>query len=261
MGRLSKTRFSISLSTATGVGDSQNGAETRQIHGFPVDIRCTLKKGEEVLTETWTYPLEPSLSNIAEGGEQPGQLAGRPLDEWNAAYAKVESYFHALRVRNKILLNRLVRIHVLKRAMRRGTPRTRPFRFRIGGGGNGPCRHRMVRGRIAAARHWHRPDAFHARTARATPGRHARQVAGPVSAARAVAAGVPRRHAQNLSSSRPGFSTFQNATARPLDLGPITTLTNFSSRLPFYRKMMVFTWVLFGIILVMIFVIRPISHD
>ena len=63
-------------------------------------------------------PLEPSLSNIAEGTEQPGHLAGRPLDEWNAAYGKVELYFHALRVRNKILLNRLV-ILVLKRAMRR----------------------------------------------------------------------------------------------------------------------------------------------
>jgi hypothetical protein len=30
-----------------------------------------------------------------------GHLAGRPLEEWNAAYEKVENYFHALRVRNK----------------------------------------------------------------------------------------------------------------------------------------------------------------
>ena len=43
---------------------------------------------------------------------------GRPLEDWNTAYAKVESYFHALRVRDKVLLARLV-IHVLKRAMRR----------------------------------------------------------------------------------------------------------------------------------------------
>ena len=28
-----------------------------------------------------------------------GQLAGRPLDEWNEAYEKVESYFNALRIR------------------------------------------------------------------------------------------------------------------------------------------------------------------
>jgi len=37
-----------------------------------------------------------------------GQLAGRPLEEWNAAYVKVENYFHALRVRNKALLGQLV---------------------------------------------------------------------------------------------------------------------------------------------------------
>jgi len=63
--------------------------------------------------------LESALNAAGAGGEsQPGSIAGRPLEEWNAAYAKVESYFHALRVRNKVLLGRLV-IHVLKRAMRR----------------------------------------------------------------------------------------------------------------------------------------------
>jgi hypothetical protein len=61
--------------------------------------------------------LESSL-NIPGAGESSGSIAGRPLEEWNAAYAKVESYFHALRIRNKVLLGRLV-IHVLKRAMRR----------------------------------------------------------------------------------------------------------------------------------------------
>jgi hypothetical protein len=61
--------------------------------------------------------LESALGAPA-GAEQPGHIVGRPLDEWNAAYAKVESYFHALRVRNKVLLGRLV-IHVLKRAMLR----------------------------------------------------------------------------------------------------------------------------------------------
>ena len=45
-------------------------------------------------------------------------MAGRSLEEWNAAYGRVESYFHALRVRNKVLLGRLVN-HVLKRAMTR----------------------------------------------------------------------------------------------------------------------------------------------
>jgi hypothetical protein len=62
--------------------------------------------------------LESALSTPEAAAEQPGRIAGRPLQEWNAAYAKVESYFHALRIRNKVLLNRQV-IHVLKRAMRR----------------------------------------------------------------------------------------------------------------------------------------------
>jgi hypothetical protein len=62
--------------------------------------------------------LESALSLPGAGGEPSGSIAGRPLDEWNAAYAKVESYFHALRIRNKVLLGRLV-IHVLKRAIRR----------------------------------------------------------------------------------------------------------------------------------------------
>jgi len=61
--------------------------------------------------------LESALSPPSDA-DHPGRIAGRSLDEWNAAYAKVESYFHALRVRNQVLLNRQV-IHVLKRAMRR----------------------------------------------------------------------------------------------------------------------------------------------
>jgi hypothetical protein len=62
--------------------------------------------------------LESSLTVPGSVTDQPGRIAGRPLEDWNAAYAKVESYFHALRIRNKVLLNRQV-ILVLKRAMRR----------------------------------------------------------------------------------------------------------------------------------------------
>jgi hypothetical protein len=40
------------------------------------------------------------------------------LEEWNAAYAKVESYFNSLRVGNKVLLGQLVSL-VIERAMRR----------------------------------------------------------------------------------------------------------------------------------------------
>ena len=50
--------------------------------------------------------------------DDPGKLAGRPLEEWNAAYRKVEQYFHALRVRNQVLLGERIQ-QVLDRAMRR----------------------------------------------------------------------------------------------------------------------------------------------
>src|SRR5580700_12260758 len=56
--------------------------------------------------------------NATAPGDSPGRLAGRPLEEWNEAYSKVESYFHALRVRNKVLLGQLV-ARVLERAMQR----------------------------------------------------------------------------------------------------------------------------------------------
>ena len=47
-----------------------------------------------------------------------GAIAGRSLEEWNAAYVKVENYFHALRIRNKPLLGQLV-LRVLERAQQR----------------------------------------------------------------------------------------------------------------------------------------------
>jgi hypothetical protein len=67
--------------------------------------------------------LDAALSLPGSSPEPGGNIAGRPLDEWNAAYAKVESYFHALRIRNKALVGRLV-ILVLKRAMRRAPQET-----------------------------------------------------------------------------------------------------------------------------------------
>jgi len=56
--------------------------------------------------------MEPALKNLPDVS---GQIAGRSLDEWNAAYVKVENYFHALRIRNKPLLGQLV-LRVLDRA-------------------------------------------------------------------------------------------------------------------------------------------------
>src|SRR5580704_11199565 len=67
--------------------------------------------------------LEPAMSASVRT-DLPGQLGGRPLEEWNAAYSKVESYFHALRVRNKLLLGQLVAL-VLDRAIRRAASESR----------------------------------------------------------------------------------------------------------------------------------------
>jgi hypothetical protein len=49
---------------------------------------------------------------------KPGIIAGHSLEEWNAAHMRVESYFMALRVRNKPLVGELAS-RVIERAMRR----------------------------------------------------------------------------------------------------------------------------------------------
>jgi hypothetical protein len=64
--------------------------------------------------------MESSSVEELAAADRPGFVVGRPLTEWNAAYEKVESYFHALGVRNKLLLGQLVS-RVLDRAMRRAT--------------------------------------------------------------------------------------------------------------------------------------------
>ena len=59
--------------------------------------------------------MESTLKNLPDVS---GEISGRSLDEWNAAYVKVENYFHALRIRNKLLLGQLV-LRVIDRAQRR----------------------------------------------------------------------------------------------------------------------------------------------
>ena len=195
-------------------------------------------------------PLEPSLNLIGEGIDQPGRIAGRSLDEWNAAYAKVESYFHALRVRNKILLGRLV-IHVLKRAMRRAPQEpersaselaaeemdhvvTEWFAEVLQQPATGTDQMLSTRGRLALL-------------LADMPGKWQDQFLRPGPWPQAFLDAMRQTYFQ----AGPDFQ-LSKMIARPLDLGPITTLTNFS-RLP-YRKM-VLTWVVFGIVLVLIFVL------
>ena len=65
------------------------------------------------LVQATESAMKATLQNDASG-----LVAGRSQEEWNAAYSKVECYFHALRVRNRMLLGPLVAL-VLERAMER----------------------------------------------------------------------------------------------------------------------------------------------
>ena len=177
-------------------------------------------------------------------------MAGRSLEEWNAAYAKVEGYFNALRVRNKVLLGRLV-IHVLQRAMRRAPLEpsrsatelaaeemdhvvTEWFGEVLQVVPTGTDQMLSTRGRLALL-------------LADMPGRWQDQFLRPGPWPEAF---VQRMREAYLRAG-PDFQVSKMAP-RPLDLGPIATLTNIG-RLPYAR--MVAVWVLFGLVLVAVFIL------
>ena len=187
--------------------------------------------------------------------EAPGQIAGRPLEEWNTAYVKVEGYFHALRVRNKVLLGQLVQ-RVLGRAMKRAPAEpersatelaaeeldrilTEWFAEVLETAPTGVEHLLSTRGRLALL-------------LADMPGKWQDQFLRPgpwpeefVTAMR-----------ESYLHAGPDFQLSQ-MTPRPLDLGPITALVNFS-RLPF-RKMS-FIWVAFALVLIGIFVLTHLHY-
>ena len=179
--------------------------------------------------------------------DSPGQMAGRPLEEWNAAYSKVESYFHALRVRNKVLLGQLVAL-VLERAMKRSAQEPRRSATEL-----------AVEEMDRLVNEWF-AEVLHAPPAGAemlsTRGRMALLLAdmpgdwqdqflrpGPWPAEFAA------KMRESYLRAGPDFQ-LANMTPRPLDLGPIATLTQLS-RLPYAR--MVASWALFGLLLAVLF--------
>ncbi len=199
--------------------------------------------------------LESALSGSDPGFEQPGRIVGRPLEEWNAAYAKVESYFHALRVRNKVLLGRLV-ILVLKRAMRRAPqelPRpvtelaaeemdlvvTEWFAQVLQESPTGTDHMLSTRGRLALL-------------LADMPGRWQDQFLRP--------GPWPEEFVKAMRDAYlragPDFQLSKMAP-RPLDLGPIGTITYFS-RLPFTK--MVFIWIAIALLFVVVFVLTHLSR-
>jgi len=177
-----------------------------------------------------------------------GKLAGRPLEEWNAAYVKVENYFHALRVRNHLLLGQLVQ-RVLARAMVRAPVEidrsateiaaeemdrlvTEWFAEVLQAPPTGTDQMLSTRGRLALL-------------LADMPGKWQEQFLRPgpwpdefVTAMRAA-----------FLRAGPDFQ-LSKMTPRPLDLGPITPLTNLG-KLPYTR--MIFAWTLFALLLIALF--------
>lgn len=198
--------------------------------------------------------LESALNTPAAGAGPPGQIAGRPLEEWNAAYSKVESYFHALRVRNKILLGRLV-VLVLNRAIKRAP--TEPKRSAT---------------ELAAEEMDFVVTEWFAQVLQESPtgADHMLSTRGRLALLIADMPGKwqdlflrpgpwPQEFVRAMRDAYlragPDFQLAQ-MTPRPLDLGPITALTNLSqnlSRLP-YGKML-FVWIAFALLLVAIFIL------
>jgi len=182
--------------------------------------------------------------------EQPGRIAGRSLEEWNSAYAKVEGYFHALRVRNRVLLGRLV-LQVLNRAMWRAPNEPQRSATELAAEEmdhlvtdwfgqvlqevpTGTDNMLSTRGRLALLLA-DMPDKWQDQFLRPGP--------------------WPDKFMKSMREmylrAGPDFQLSQ-MVPRQLDLGPITTLTNFS-RLPYVK--MAAVWVLFALALAAFFLL------
>jgi hypothetical protein len=179
-----------------------------------------------------------------------GQLAGRPLEEWNAAYAKVENYFHALRIRNKALLGQLV-LRVLERAQRRA-----------------PAEPGCSTTQLAAEEMERIVTEWFSEVLQSPPTK-ADQTLSTRGRLALLLADMPGKWQEQFLRPGPWPEEFTGAmretflragpdfqlskmTPRPLDLGPITTLTNLG-RFPYFR--MVLVWTIFALLLVGIFIL------
>ncbi len=189
--------------------------------------------------------MESTLKSLTDGS---GHIAGRSLEEWNAAYVKVENYFHALRIRNKPLLGQLV-LRVLERAQARVTTEparsateiaaeemdrlvTEWFAAVLQTSPTGTDQFLSTRGRLALL-------------LADMPGKWQDQFLRPgpwpeefVEAMR-----------ETFFRAGPDFQ-LSKMVPRPLDLGPITALSNLG-KVPYLR--MAVAWALLALLLVAIF--------
>jgi hypothetical protein len=200
--------------------------------------------------------LESALNASGVSGEPSGNIAGRPLDEWNAAYAKVESNFHALRILNKVLLGRLV-IHVLKRAMRRAPQETHLSATELSAEEMDlvvtEWFGQVLQEAPVGANHMLSTRGRLALLLVDMPGKWQEQFLHP-----------PPWPEEFIKAMREAYlragPDFQLAkmAPRPLDLGPMASLSNLSM-LPF-RKM-IFVWLLLMLLFVALFVLTHNSEQ
>jgi len=189
--------------------------------------------------------MEPSLKILTDVS---GEIAGRSLDEWNAAYVKVENYFHALRIRNKPLLGQLV-LRVLERAQRRAPSELNRSATELAAeemdklvtdwfaevlqiSPTGTDQMLSTRGRLALL-------------LADMPGKWQDQFLRPGPWPAEFVAAMR----ESFFRAGPDFQLSKMAP-RPLDLGPITTLTNFG-KFPYVR--IALAWSGYALILVAVF--------
>jgi hypothetical protein len=194
--------------------------------------------------------MESAMNGIGALTESSGHLAGRRLEEWNAAYEKVENYFHALRVRNKALLGQLV-LRVLERAAHRS-----------------PAEPERSATQLAAEEMDRIVIEWFAEVLQEPPA-NADQMLSTRGRLALLLADMPGRWQDQFLRPGPWPKEFISAmretylragpdfqlskmTPRPFDLGPITTLTNLG-KLPYLK--MVLAWTLFALLLVAIFIL------
>ncbi len=189
--------------------------------------------------------MEPALKNLTDAS---GAIAGRSLNEWNAAYAKVENYFHALRIRNKPLLGQLV-LRVLEQAKLRAPVET-------GRSATELAVEEMERlvtdwfGQVLQASPTNSDQMLSTRGRLALlladmPGRWQDQFLRPGPWPEEFVLAMR----ETFLLAGPDFQ-ISKMTPRPLDLGPITTLTNLG-KYPYVR--MAAAWLLLALLLVGLF--------
>jgi hypothetical protein len=193
--------------------------------------------------------LEPALS--AEQDAAPGQMAGRSLEEWNAAYEKVERYLCAMRLRNKVVLAQLA-LGVLHRAKQRAPyePRlsatelaveemdhviTDWFADILGKPATGADQMLSTRGRLALL-------------LADMPGKWQDQFLSPAPWPPEFVAAMREAYFR----AGPDFQ-LARMTPRPLDLGPVATLVNIS-RAPYFKLALFIVWLAFALALIDLFI-------